>query len=450
MYRRLPVVAVGVFWWKIYRHFPHIAPMSELMCPIETNIKIWETSHYLFSDFNKTASENQWINHKDKLPALLQHFGHCDHLYCDLRKPRPGEPLRTCHKCTEQKRQEIWRSVSKKFPNMNCRKICLTFKSTFRTYMEDLERGVENPWPQNWWQSLKQLKFLVSVRYHPLEPFYYIVHRKFQEEVIRCSLHESSKSNSMGKENAFKTIKLTTFIMPWDSKEAKRLLTGRLITTPLSSANDRDWPPLSLPEIHGPVPPTAENSVRHPQGTSAILPSISPFHLTQELRNNPHTYAGATTIEQRAAWMRVAKNLNSTVPECRLSLQHAIRQQRILNVRDPECRCLLNQNYYCHMREIYSQIRPEGTPPSDLNRPLPETRGTIYPEHYIPEINMMTCKPRLVLKNLNFAMDNFSTSVQEELKVKLMHIFTTYAKEARLNWPMRAVEHLSNKTNNSD
>ncbi|XP_046865774.1 uncharacterized protein LOC111519606 isoform X1 [Drosophila willistoni] len=447
----VPEAACRACWSFLVKNmslFPHIAPMSDLMCPIGPNNKIWQKSHYLFSELNEIASKNQWIKHKDKLPALLQHFGHYDHLYCDLRKPRPGESLRTPHKCSEQERQAIWRSVSEKFPNMNCREICLTFKSTFLTYMEDLERGVENPWPQDWWQSLEQLKFLVSVRYHPLEPFYYIVHRKFQEEVIRCNLHELLKSDLMDKENAIQSNTSERFIMPWESKEAKRLLTGRLIATSLSSTKDRDWPPLSLPEIHGPVPPTSKNSMRHAQGPSGILPTISPFQLTRELLNYPYTFRGASTMKQRAAWVRVANNLYTTVRECRLSLQHAIRQQRILSVLDPECRCLLNQKYYCHMREIYSQMSPEGTPPTDLNRPLPDTGVPIYPEHYIPEINMMTCKPRLVLKNLTFAMENFSSSVQEELQLKLAQIFTRYAEEARLNWPMKApIEHLNNVTN---
>lgn len=95
------------------------------------------------------------------------------------------------------------------------------FKFAFKTYMEDLERGIENPWPQNWWHALEQLKYLVNMRYHPLEPFYYIVHNKFMEEVKRCSMYEAlMQSNSSGS-----VISSLANIspMPWETAEAKEL-----------------------------------------------------------------------------------------------------------------------------------------------------------------------------------------------------------------------------------
>ncbi|EDW75304.2 uncharacterized protein Dwil_GK19765 [Drosophila willistoni] len=455
----MPEVACKACWSFLLENmsvFPQIAPMPDLMRPIKTSIKVWEKSHRLFSKFDEIARKYQWMSYKDKLPALMQHFSRYDHLYWELRKPRPGEPIPTPQKYTEQERLEVWRSAREKFPNMNHRDIWSMFKFAFRTYMEDLERGVENPWPQNWWQALEQLKFLVDVRYHPLEPYYYIVHQKFLEEVKRCSIYESLMSGSTDKSSAVSSVqmnKMSRFCMPWDTEEAKRLLTGRLTTTSLSSINDNDVPPLSLPVIHAPVvpadgildprrerQPAAEDLVRHMERTSRPLPTISPYQLTRVLRDHPHTFEKATTLEKRTAWVRVAKDLDTTVTECRLSLQHALRELRILKVRDPCCRSPLNHKYYRHMGEIYRQVRPHSSLTMrhalEVNKSPLEPKETVYPERYIPEINMITCSPRLVLKNLAFAMGNFSMVVQEELKIKLKQIFARYAEEANLSWPL--------------
>ncbi|XP_068158944.1 LOW QUALITY PROTEIN: uncharacterized protein Hmr [Drosophila tropicalis] len=454
----MPEVACKACWSFLLENmsvFPKIASMSDLMRPIKTSIKVWEKSHRLFSKFDEIARKYQWMHYKDKLPALMQHFSRYDHLYWELRKPRPGEPIPTPQKYTEQERLEVWRSAREKFPNMNHRDIWSMFKFAFRTYMEDLERGVENPWPQNWWQALEQLKFLVDVRYHPLEPYYYIVHQKFLEEVKRCSIYESLMSGSTDKSTAISSVqmnKMSRFCMPWDTEEAKRLLTGRLTTTSLSSINDNDVPPYRCRLYMPPWCPLMEYSiqdenvsrlpklVRHMERTSRPLPTISPYQLTRVLRDHPHTFEKATTLEKRTAWVRVAKDLDTTVTECRLSLQHALRELRILKVRDPGCRSPLNHKYYRHMGEIYRLVRPHSSLTMrnalELNKTPLENKETIYPERYIPEINMITCKPRLVLKNLAFAMGNFSMVVQEELKVKLKQIFARYAEEANLTWPI--------------
>ncbi|XP_060656332.1 uncharacterized protein LOC132791435 [Drosophila nasuta] len=184
--------------WTVLSHninlFPQIAPMEDLMRPFKSTLKVWKKSHRFFNDFDKIARKNELMLHKHELPALMQHCKRYEHLYWELRRPRPGESansMRPPRMFTEQERHDVWREAKENFPQMNHQDVWSTFKLAFKTYMEDLERGIENPWPQNWWHVLKQLKFLINVRYHPLDPYYYIVHNKFLEEVKRCSIHEA-------------------------------------------------------------------------------------------------------------------------------------------------------------------------------------------------------------------------------------------------------------------
>lgn len=81
--------------------------------------------------------------------------------------------------------------------------------------MEDLERGVENPWPQHWWHALQQLKFLIDARYHRLDPYYYIVHNKFVAQVRRCSMYERLMQSEKGAEQFERSVQLT----PWELEE---------------------------------------------------------------------------------------------------------------------------------------------------------------------------------------------------------------------------------------
>lgn len=216
------------------------------------------------------------------------------------------------------------------------------FKFAFRTYMEDLERGIENPWPQNWWQALEQLKFLADVHYHPLEPYYYIVHNKILEEVKRCSMFEALACSDSGDKTKTTALlgRISKEPMPWCSEEAKRLLNGQLnsfanvekaanqapeaVPVPDIMMAEKEAPePLqepqepaaalakSMPEPQLIPPPRKQkkNVVRRPAYT---LPTIEAFELTRMLRRYPHTFLRAHTINKRTAWVRVSKELKIT------------------------------------------------------------------------------------------------------------------------------------------
>lgn len=158
------------------------------------------------------------------------------------------------------------------------------FKFAFRTYMEDLERGVENPWPQNWWRALEQLKFLIDVRYHPLEPLFYIVHHKVHEEVKRCSMYEDLMSSAAVEKRRTSSHVLAYLAkrkLPWESEEAKRLLTGQLSdrarrekTTSLELLNISDSEDFPAPVL--PVSVAAPAVAPAPVPAPVVVPSVAP------------------------------------------------------------------------------------------------------------------------------------------------------------------------------
>ncbi|XP_016952018.1 uncharacterized protein LOC108025861 [Drosophila biarmipes] len=456
--------------------FPTIAPMSELMRPFKASVKVWEKSHRLFSKFDEIARKYLWMDHKEVLPDVIRHFRHHEHLYWEMRKPRPGEEAVTPRQYTDQERQEVWREARIKFPNLNHRDVWSMFKFAFRTYMEDLERGIENPWPQNWWQALEQLRFLADVRYHPLEPYYYIVHNKIAEEVKRCSMYEALMSADPADKKkptpAALLARLSKEPMPWETEEAKRLLTGKLSVPksvfamnyiPAARHLNPAAPPIPVPDDTPLVAkaPAAEKApsdgaiVQQRNGSAKAqkrllvmqrvagnLPTIEAFELTHVLRRHPHTFERASTIDKRTAWVRVSKELNATVTECRLGLQYALREMRVLKITDPMHRCTMGHKYFRHMSEIYKQVKPNGTltvrTPQQVNQSLAEPTQEVDPQRFVPEINLTTCSPGLVLKNWASAVGDLSHDSQNMLLGKLTQLFARYAEEANVNWDYRA------------
>lgn len=101
--------------------FPVIAPMSELMRPFKGSMKVWEKSNRLFSKFDEIARKYDWMKHKDVMPDLIRHFREHEHLYWELRKPRPGEPVQSPRLYTDRERQEVWREAKIKFPDRKWR-----------------------------------------------------------------------------------------------------------------------------------------------------------------------------------------------------------------------------------------------------------------------------------------------------------------------------------------
>lgn len=90
------------------------------MRPFKGGMRVWEKSHRLFSKFDEIARKYKWMLHKDQLPALMNHFEKYDHLYWDMRRPRPGESnhsVRPPRHYTDQERQEVWRVARERFPH---------------------------------------------------------------------------------------------------------------------------------------------------------------------------------------------------------------------------------------------------------------------------------------------------------------------------------------------
>ncbi|XP_020805494.1 uncharacterized protein LOC110181903 [Drosophila serrata] len=486
----MPELALRACWNFLANNmslFPSIAPMTELMRPFKGNLKVWEKSNRLFGKFDEIARKYDWMKYREVIPDLIRHFRHHEHLYWEMRKPRPGEVVKSPPLYTERERQEVWREAKIKFPDLNHHDIWSMFKFAFRTYMEDLERGIDNPWPQNWWQALEQLKFLADIRYHPLEPYFYIVHNKILDEVKRCSMFEaltSSDSTDKGKTSAL-LARVAKEPMPWCSEEAKRLLTGKLsilgkpnnanassqatVSVPVPvidiDSGEIDAPPDIIteePELPEPVseperepepepepkpepepepepqPSCSRSIVRRPPKASGsrptyTLPTIEVFELTRMLRRYPHTFQRVHTINKRTAWVRVSKELKITVTECRLGLQYALREMRLLKILDPKNLCTMNHKYFRHMDEIFKQVKNKSQLTVRTPEQMNESVAVEQPEEmmsnkFVPEINMSTCKPSLVLKNWATAIGSLPEESQDVLAIKLKYLFAKFAK----------------------
>ncbi|XP_022210514.2 uncharacterized protein LOC111066314 [Drosophila obscura] len=511
----MPADACRAIWKFLSENislFPAIAPMPDLMGPYKSYPKSWEKSDQLFRKFEATALKNRWAKIKDQLPLLMMHFRMYEHLYSDMRRPRPGELFQLRH-VTQEQRDDVWRVANTKFPDINHMEVWSTFKNTFRTYMDDLELGIENPWPRLWWTTFDQLRFLVNVRYHPLEPYYYIVHTKIREEVKRCSIYEkmmtprpadlTPKPKVLGSQ-----VRIDWEPLPWDTEEAKRLLTGKLradsvvpnaiapapppakatAASPVAApaappAAAPAAPPAAAPAVPVPAPAPAlplARSLLRPRPlvlvakgfkgatmpavkikgqkqlptagrtceklkltTERPLPIIPAFEVTSTLRQYPNTFKRSSTNEKRTAWVNAANELNATVTDCRLSMQHALRELRTLKIADPTNQCQMGQNYYRHMNEIYKEVNSAAPSvsagqllvrtPQQLNETLAEaaTKETMVPKRFIPEISMRNCEPRLVLKNWAHAMGSFSTENQQKLVGKLTDMFAKYAQASK-------------------
>ncbi|KAH8238624.1 hypothetical protein KR032_011744, partial [Drosophila birchii] len=469
----MPEVALRACWNFLANNmsfFPSIAPMSELMRPFKTNVKVWEKSNRLFSKFDEIARKYNWIKHRMVIPDLIRHFRQHEHLYWEMRSSRPGEPPQSPPLCTEKERQEVWRQAKIKFPDLDHHNIWSMFKFAFRTYMEDLECGIENSWPQDWWQALEELKYLADVRYHPLEPYYYIVHNKIHEEAKRCSIVEAMTSSDLYVKDQISAIMAPVVKepMPWCSDEAKRLLTGKLnshgkVNNAIAPSQAPETVPvvpvidfeagenfaspdtatkglvLTEPEPEPvPQPSTPKRLVKLPPIASGsrppfTLPTIEVFELTRMLRRYPHTFQRVHTISKRTAWVRVSKDLKITVTECRLGLQYALREMRLLKILDPNNLCTMNHKYQRHTEEIFKQVKNKSqltvrTPEQMNESVIVEPPEEVMPYKFVPEINISNCKPSLVLKNWSAAIANLPSESQDILGYKLKILFAKYAR----------------------
>lgn len=164
-----------------------------------------------------------------------------------------------------------WRTIGLRFPKIrkfnifpnlafyyksNCSKFLLAeiqeiwsaFKTAFCQYMTDLEFGVDNKWPINWWRSLARLKFLVEAKYTANDPFFYIISNKMLEQIDKFAMLEmrnkynavptspASPTSSDGKakkplqESSSKNNNNDILVALMRSKERKECELGTLIT----------------------------------------------------------------------------------------------------------------------------------------------------------------------------------------------------------------------------
>lgn len=108
-------------------------------------------------------------------------------------------------------------------------------------------------------------------------------------------------------------------------------------------------------------------------------------------------------------------------------------------IRDPSGRCPLSAKYFRHMTEVYKKVMTANPVSQET-----EVNETVYPERYIPDINMVTCKPSLVVKNWSNAVRTFPSASQKQLCNRLNIIFAKYAKLANLEQPPKKLENSCN------
>lgn len=449
--------------------------------------------------------------------------------------------------------------------------------------MEDLECGIENPWPQEWWHALQQLKFLIDVRYHPMDPYYYIVHNKFVAEVRRCNMYERLMQPELNTTELPRTEQMT----PWELEETEKEIKlkkekeqekteqeqkeleqkelelkvkedgnaketstqekdqentlqqaeqqekaleqlreqekvqeneqykkqeqakeqvhtkeqeqakeqvqakeqPQAKTQEIVAVETHQEPALTTPHDSASMEPVQNNSkllevylaeadepyfepVEETATNVGQLPTLEAYQLTRLLRCYPATYGKADTATKRKAWLQVAKELNtsgeckvyasypnssnipslslslSTVTQCRLSLQHALREQRLLQLTDPNATCKLSANYYHHMTKIYQHVQAGGEleqkTPAQIRQHLDTISSPVTPENFIPDINFSTCSPSLVLKNWTFGACTMGIEQQRQLRPRLKEIFARYEKLAESNCPTGTAKSTTN------
>ncbi|XP_017850645.1 uncharacterized protein LOC108605470 isoform X2 [Drosophila busckii] len=209
-------IAIWHFLLNNMQLLPKIGPLKELTNPLKGLTKVWKISHRLFGKFDEIACKYKWAKHKSVLPDFIKLMAKSEQLYADMRRSQPAAEPNAAD-------LDVWRTAAEQFPGMNHLDVWQMFKFAFKTYMEDLERGIENPWPQNWWQALEQLRFLVNVRYVPFEPYYYIVHRKVTDEIRRCSMYEALMRPTDKAATAKAQECSTESLLAREIEEAKRL-----------------------------------------------------------------------------------------------------------------------------------------------------------------------------------------------------------------------------------
>uniref|UniRef100_A0A1A9X1I0 MADF domain-containing protein n=1 Tax=Glossina brevipalpis TaxID=37001 RepID=A0A1A9X1I0_9MUSC len=304
----------------------------------------------------------------------------------------------------------VWRTIRLRFPEVeHIIEIWVSFKNVFIKYLSDLEFGIDNKWPLNWWRVLAKMKFLLESRYHNMEPFYYIVSNKMMEEIERCAMLEmKTKYNKVATADS-------------GSKESQEEPTNN------DNAIKNDLPPPTTPTVanvesekptsSAKLSPKSSNSnscsnkrkVKEIESV-ALLTAVKKRPIIYEKLNNP--------VQKYEAWLEVAKELNAEVTDCLLAFRRSFFKYRAYKLQDPISRCRLNQRYYAKFDEMFRTVKVgvklNVKTPFELNQNVnatttSESSDAIFPERYISEINMSTCPSNLVVKNWIYAFNNLSS-----------------------------------------
>ncbi|XP_037899032.1 uncharacterized protein LOC119643695 [Glossina fuscipes] len=393
-----------------FNQFPKIAPMKELMKPFQTKIKVWTQSYELFMEFDSHAVSMGWSS-IPRLPEVMEYIGTYPILYISTESKNNKNDMESL--C-------VWRTIRLRFPEVErIIEIWISFKNVFLKYLNDLEFGIDNKWPLNWWRVLAKMKFLLESRYHNMEPFYYIVSNKMMEEIERCAMLEmKTKYNKVTAGEPESK----------DSKEESK--------KDDDINNDASPPVQTIVENEKPM--TSAKTTKTPSCTYrrkvkeiesvALLTAVKKRPIIYEKLNNP--------VQKYKAWLEVAKELNAEVTDCLLAFRRSFFKYRAYKLQDPISRCRLNQRYYAKFDEMFrtvkSGIKLNVKTPFELNQNVntttaSESSDAIFPERYISEINMTTCSSNLVVKNWIYALNNLSSwPGTNDLKLKdILHKYVS-------------------------
>ncbi|XP_004529682.1 uncharacterized protein LOC101459591 isoform X2 [Ceratitis capitata] len=337
-----------------FAHFPQIAPMEELTKPVKLGIKVWRENYSFFKSMTAKAAQMRLT----KFKGIVEKF------FDNIRHQTQVIPRVSGKKLTFV---ADWQSAIHTDSNVTNRMWFDTwglFRNAFIKYMKDLEIGIDNKWPLEWWRVLAKLDFLIEEQYTNMEPFYYIVRNKMIAECERCT-REEQKYYAMKEE-------------PSSSMLLK-------------------------------------------------VPDIDAYRVILAVRRYPQIYQKASEKEKNQAWEQVAQELGTTSRSCRAAFQYALKMYQLYRIRDPASRCRLNQRYFKHFAEIYRAIKPTRKlnikTPTELNQSVGENADaneSVFPERFIMDINMSNSSSNVVMKNWAFGVAS-SVSLR-----KLEEIFNKY------------------------
>ncbi|KAM7347370.1 hybrid male rescue isoform 2-T2 [Cochliomyia hominivorax] len=401
----LPVHICRACWnflLENFNHFPQIAPLKELMKPFQTSFNVWKESMELFKKFDEHCVSKGWLKYVQRLPEVVECISGYPVLYQDVSKDNS-------EKLSDMETLCAWRTISLRFPKIpEIQEIWGAIKTCFCQYMNDLEFGIDNKWPINWWRSLARLKFLVEARYTTNEPFYYIISNKMLEEIEKCAMLEMKTRYK--NDSTEKTVQKAE-----DDKIKISLIENQ------SKNNDNI---ASMINLKG----------KHDFELGTLLTAIQKHAIILN--------KGAWSVAKHEAWKKVAKELHLEVNDCLLAFKQALKMYFAYKKQDSISRCRLNERYYKKLDDIVRNMSANKhtkggrgklniKTPLELNQSVDTSGSTnssdlVFPERFISDISMSNSPSNLVVKNWVYALGNVGGSACDNAHVKLKTILTKY------------------------